>query len=358
MTETSHTVNRAIQYAEPGTTKTELAELPVEQPGPGQVLIRLLYSGVCHTDYGFCTLGFKNLPIPTPKGQIGGHEGVGEIIALGQGVQTPAIGTRVGIKYAADACLSCNNCLEGGETSCSFTKVSGYLTPGTFQQYCLSAARYVTPIPEGLDLAGAAPLMCGGVTVYAALKRAALRNGDWVVVTGAGGGIGHLGIQYAKALGTRVLALDASSKKNLCIELGADEFVDFSAYETSENLISTVKELTGGGARLVLMCSSSNKAYAQAIPMLGFRGSLCCLGVPEGENVPIAGAKVTAMIDLELSIFAIKTGNRAEAKEALEIAARGLVKSHFQLRRMEDLTTIFDEMERGQINGRVVIDLR
>lgn len=181
--------------------------------------------------------------------------------------------------------------------------MSGYLTPGTFQQYCLSAARYVTPIPDGLDLAGAAPLMCGGVTVYAALKRAALRNGDWVVVTGAGGGIGHLAIQYAKALGARVLALDAGPKKSFCVGLGADEFVDFMAHGSSENLISTVKKLTGGGAKTVLMCSSSNKAYAQAIPMLGFRGSLCCLGVPEGENVPIEGAKVTALIDLELSIF-------------------------------------------------------
>jgi propanol-preferring alcohol dehydrogenase len=194
-----------------------------------------------------------------------------------------------------------DNCLEGGETSCSFVKVSGYITPGTFQQYCLSAARYVTPIPDGLDLAGVAPLMCGGITVYAALKRAALRNGDWVVVTGAGGGIGHLAIQYAKALGARVLALDSGSKKSFCIELGADEFVDFMAHGTSDDLISTVKKLTGGGARAVLMCSSSNKAYAQAIPMLGFRGSLWCIGVPE-DDVAIESAKVLALIDQELSI--------------------------------------------------------
>ncbi|KAF6809691.1 alcohol dehydrogenase [Colletotrichum sojae] len=347
--------NRAVVYAEPGTTKTELVELPIPQPGPGEVLVRIQFSGVCHTDYGFCMNAFSSVPFPTPKGQVGGHEGVGEVVAVGVGVTTPAMGDRVGIKYAADACLNCDRCLRGGESSCEKVKLSGYFTPGTFQQYCLSSARYVTPIPNGLGSAEAAPLMCGGVSVYTALKRAEARHGDWIVVAGAGGGLGHLAIQYANALGCRVLAMDLGAKERFCKDLGAERFVDFTAYATEDDLAVAVREITGGGARVVLMCSSNKRAYCQAPRWLGFRGKLACLGVPEHSSPAIG--EVEDMLNDELTIFGVKTGNRLEAKECLEIAARGKVKTHFQLRRMRSLTKIFTEMESGEIKGRVVMDL-
>jgi alcohol dehydrogenase, propanol-preferring len=145
--------------------------------------------------------------------------------------------------------------------------------------------------------------MCGGITVYTALKRAGVKFGDWVLICGAGGGLGHLGIQYAKALGARVVAVDVGSKEEFCRSLGADEFVDFSQYEDDDKLETKVKEVTGGGARIVLQCSSSNRAYAQAVSWLGFRGTLVVLGVPEGKEVPIGGAKVGIMINQELTIF-------------------------------------------------------
>ncbi|TDZ33667.1 Alcohol dehydrogenase 2 [Colletotrichum spinosum] len=348
--------NRAVVYSEPGTTKTELVELPIPDPGPGEVLVRLQYTGVCHTDYGFCMNAFSSCPFPTPKGQVGGHEGVGEVIAAGVGVTSPAVGSRVGIKYAADACLNCDRCLQGGESSCSDVKLSGYFTPGTFQQYCLSAARYVTPIPDELDSADAAPLMCGGLTVYSALKRARAKHGDWAIVAGAGGGLGHLAVQYANVIGCRVLAVDLGAKETFCRDLGAREFVDFAAYPSEETLTAELKSITGGGADVVLMCSSNKEAYTQAPRWLGFRGRLACLGVPEHSSLAIAD--VEPMLVEELTIFGVKTGNRLEAKECLDIAARGKVKTHFQLRRMRSLTKIFTEMESGQIQGRVVIDLK
>ncbi|KAK6222378.1 hypothetical protein LQW54_001078 [Pestalotiopsis sp. IQ-011] len=351
-------VNKAVIYSDPPSIKTEVVELPIPKPGPGEVLVRLLFSGVCHTDYGFCTNGFETLPLPTPKGQIGGHEGVGKVVAHGDGVKHPPIGSMVGIKYAASACLNCDHCLEGGETTCSSGTISGYLTPGTFQQYCLSPAIYVTPMPDDIDLGGAAALMCGGISVYAGLKRAKVRHGQWVVISGAGGGLGHLAIQYAKVLGARVLALDAGSKEEFCLGFNADAFIDFSRYDTDAQLAAAVKAVTKESAKVVLMCSSSNRAYSQAISFLGFRGTLVCLGVPEGPQLPIAGAKVADLVGLELTIFANKSGNRIEAKECLDIAARGLVKTHYELRPMQDLTAIFEEMERGQINGRIVLDLR
>jgi propanol-preferring alcohol dehydrogenase len=200
--------------------------------------------------------------------------------------------------------------LEGGETTCttpSSQKISGYYTPGTFQQYLCSPAHYVTPIPESIAqneelLAGAAPLMCGGVTVYTALKRANIRFNDWVLVCGAGGGLGHLGIQYAKALGARVVGLDIGAKEEFCKSLGVDAFLDFTKFDEKE-MEAKVKEVTGGGARIILQCSSSVKAYAQAVGWLGFRGTLVCLGVVEGEEPPIGGAKVGPMISQELTIF-------------------------------------------------------
>lgn len=199
--------------------------------------------------------------------------------------------------------VSLDHCLEGGETTCSSGTISGYLTPGTFQQYCLSPAIYVTPMPDDIDLGGAAPLMCGGISVYAGLKRAKVRHGQWVVISGAGGGLGHLAIQYAKVLGARVLALDAGSKEEFCLGFKADAFIDFSKYDTDDQLAAAVKAVTKESAKIVLMCSSSNRAYSQAISFLGFRGTLVCLGVPEGPQLPIAGAKVADLIGLELTIF-------------------------------------------------------
>ncbi|KAF4980178.1 hypothetical protein FZEAL_3756 [Fusarium zealandicum] len=348
--------NRAALYSEPGTLKTEIVELPVPQPGPGEILVRLLFSGVCHTDIGFCLNLFPNLPAATPKGQIGGHEGVGQVIAHGDNVSSPELGKYVGIKYAADACLSCSHCIQGGESSCQSAKVSGYFTPGTFQQYCIATARYVTPLPDGLDLASTAPLMCGGITVYTALKTAGIRPGDWVVISGAGGGLGHLAIQYAKKMGGRVVGIDSGSKEDLCRKLGADAFLDFTKFDDDGKLADSVKEHTNGGARIALMCSSSDKSYSQAMSWMGFRGTVACLGIPETEDCMVPS--VAYMVLNELRIIATKTGNRQDAQECLAIAKDGGIQTHHQLRKMESLSNIFEEMEAGKIQGRVVLDLR
>ncbi|CAI0652010.1 unnamed protein product [Colletotrichum noveboracense] len=350
--------NRAVVYTEPGTTKTEVVELPIPTPGPGEVLVRLLW--LLHERFLISAVPYTKRKHTRVSSILTWYYldilGVGEVVAVGIGVTTPAIGQRVGIKYAADACLNCDRCLQGGESSCAEVKLSGYFTPGTLQQYCLSSARYVTPVPDGLDSAEAAPLMCAGVSVYTALKRADARHGDWIVIAGAGGGLGHLAIQYANVLGCRVLAMDFGIKEKFCRDLGAQEFVDFTSFPTEEDLANEIKRITGGGARIVLMCSSNKKAYIQSPRWLGFRGKLVCLGVPEHSSPAIG--EVEPMLCDELTIFGVKTGNRLEAKECLEIAARGKVKTHFQLRRMRSLTKIFTEMESGDIQGRVVIDLK
>lgn len=170
----------------------------------------------------------------------------------------------------------------------------------------------MTPIPEGVDPAEAAPLMCAGLTVYSALKKADIGRdgkGDWIAITGAGGGLGHLGIQYAKAMGARVIAIDSADKKAFCEGLGADVFVDFADSRFIGNqgegggLEGEVKRASGGGVRAVVACAANMSSYANALGMLGYRGKLICVGVPDGAERPIEGATISKFIGLEISIL-------------------------------------------------------
>lgn len=230
----------------------------------------------------------------------------------------------------------------GGETSCLQTKISGYYASGTFQQYCVTSAHYATVIPDGLPLDSTAPLMCAGLSVYAGLTRAGIRPGDWVLVTGGGGGLGHLGVQYARALGGRVLAIDSDPKESVCREVGADEFIDFTQFpkdtEGGEAMAAKIRELTAGGAKIALMCSSNAGSYEQCMYWLRFRGVIIALGVPDVPNTKIADPGY--FLNFELKLIGVKAANRLETAEALALAARGSIKTHFQLRPMEDLTTV------------------
>jgi len=349
----------AAVYDKPGSVSTAVEELDVPTPGPGDVLVRLTHSGVCHSDFGIMTSSWRVMPLPTEKGQIGGHEGIGEVVAMGPATEGSAVkvGDRVGIKWVAATCDTCVPCLAGRDACCSNIKISGYFHPGTFAQYAVGPARYVTPVPDGLDSAAAAPLLCAGVTVYSALKKSRTSSGDYVVLLGAGGGLGHLACQIAsKGLGLRVIGVDHPSKKDLVLESGAEHFID---HTTSKDLGADVKALTGGfGAHACLVLTAANPAYAAATMTLRFGGTLVCVGLPEGDMVPIATAFPSMIVAMELNIVGSAVGNRKEAIETLELAARGIVKTHFTVDKLSNLTQIFEKMEKGQIQGRVVLDLQ
>jgi len=212
------------------------------------------------------TNGWKALPHPTSPGQVGGHEGIGSIVKMGPAndLATVKVGDRVGIKWIAAVCGTCPACLSGHDGVCFNQRVSGYYTPGTFQQYVTSQATYVTPIPDGLDSAAAAPMLCAGVTVFSALRKSGALSGEWVAIMGAGGGLGHIAVQMAaRGMGMRVVAIDAGSKKDICLESGAEEFIDFTA---SKSVDEDVKKVTGGlGAHAVLVLTAANAAYAMYV---------------------------------------------------------------------------------------------
>jgi len=348
---------KAAIYDEPGKISTKIVDLDTPEPGPGEVLINLTHSGVCHSDLGVMTKTWAGLKHPTQPGQVGGHEGVGRVVKLGPGAELSGIKLhdRVGVKWLSAICGACAACLAGHDGVCFSQKVSGYYTPGTFQQYVLGPANYVTPIPEALASDLAAPLLCAGVTVYSALRKSGALGGEWVVLLGAGGGLGHLAVQLAaRGLGLRVIGVDQGSKRDLVLECGADVFID----HTSQNVAEEVLKVTDGlGAKSVLVLTAANGAYASATTLLRFGGSLVCVGLPEGEMRPIATAFPQLLIAKELKIVGVAVGNRLDAIETLRFAERGILKTHFRTAKMEELTHVFEEMHRGELQGRVVLEL-
>ncbi len=198
-------------------------------------------------------------------------------------------------------------------------------------------------------------MLCAGVTVYSALRKSGAESGNWVALLGAGGGLGHLATQIAsRGMGLRVIGIDAGSKKDFAMECGAEVFLD----HTKDNVEEEVKKITGGlGVQAVIVLTAANGAYASALPLLKFGGTLVCVGIPEGELQAIATANPASMIVKALTIRGVAVGDRREAIETLEFAERGIVKTHFRTEKMEKLTEVFEQMDRGELQGRVVIDL-
>ncbi|KAG6828822.1 hypothetical protein H0H92_006647 [Tricholoma furcatifolium] len=332
-----------VKHDHPVKSQAELA--------PGECLVKLHCTGVCHTDL-HAALG--DWPVPPKSPLIGGHEGVGEIVAIGNHTTgSPVkVGDRVGIKWLADSCLNCEQCRKGREQNCVEAKLSGYTVDGTFSEYVVSFVRHVTPIPKNLDSQAAASILCAGVTVYRALKYSQITAGDWVVLPGAGGGLGHLAIQYAKNMGFRVIAIDSGpEKKKLCHELGADVWIDF---KESKNVVEDVKKATDGlGAHSAVVTTASPSGYTQAVDYLRCGGTLMVVGLPGKAALE---ASIFFTVFKSISILGSYVGNRQDAMEAIEIAARGAVKCHYQTRKIDALQQVYEDLTKGQISGRVVLD--
>jgi alcohol dehydrogenase, propanol-preferring len=250
-------------------------------------------------------------------------------------------------------------CLAGHDANCKNGKVSGYYTPGTFQQYVLSYAHYVTPIPENLSDSEAASYLCAGVTVYSALRKAQAKPSDWVVIIGAGGGLGHIAVQIAaKGFNYRVIGIDSDAKKQIVLDSGAEHFIGLGSREAPFDTIQEVKKLTSDvGAQAVIVVAAANAAYASSVPMLKFGGRVVCVGIPEGALTAIATAYPQLLIGKELSIVGSSVGTRKDVIEVLEFASRGIVKFHVRNEKLDKLTEVFQEMHDGTLQGRVVIDL-
>jgi propanol-preferring alcohol dehydrogenase len=320
-------------------------EVPIPEMGPGQILVKIEASGVCHTDLHAADGDWPVKPRPP---FIPGHEGVGYVAAVGTGVTAVKEGDRVGVPWLHTACGHCKHCLSSWETLCDGQQNTGYSVNGGFAQYVRADPNYVGHLPDRLDFATAAPILCAGVTVYKGLKETDTKPGDTVVISGIGG-LGHIAVQYAKAMGRKVIAVDiADEKLALAREMGAD--AAFNARTT--DAVAEVRKLCGG-ADGVLVTAVSRAAFSQALGMLGKRGTMSLVGLPPG-------AFELDIFDTVLSRKTIRgsiVGTRMDLAECLQFAGDGKVKVHYSQEPLENINSIFDRMRENRIDGRVVMQV-
>ncbi|KAL1411676.1 alcohol dehydrogenase [Vanrija albida] len=353
LNETIPKTHLAAVYS-PDTGRTTIESVPTPQQGdlaPGQALVRVLFSGVCGSD-----INLNAAAKAANKKLVVGHEGTGLLVALNDPLCRLAPGARVGVKYIADTCNQCDFCLKGNDMLCPDMKAHGRHVPGTFQQYVIAYTSQLAPLPDAIDLVDAAPILCGGVTVYKALRDGGVEPGDWVSIPGAGGGCGLLAIQYAKHFGLNTIAVDTGADKEaLARAQGADKWVDFES--AGGDLIKAVKAATpdGFGPHASIICSPSGDGYPPAFASLRPGGTAVLVGLPEGYALPV---DVCLSIREKKHVKACFVGNRQEAIDALRIAATGAVKCPVAVRPFADLQATYDEMLAGTLRGRVVIDLR
>ena len=322
-----------------------IREVPIPTPGPGQALVEIVASGVCHTDLHAADGDWPIKPSPpfTP-----GHEGAGIVAALGPGVTHLKEGDRVGIAWLHSACGHCEYCLSGWETFCPNQQNSGYSVDGSFAQYALGQADYLGRLPKNLSFVDAAPILCAGVTTYKGLKMTEAKPGEWVVISGVGG-LGHVAVQYAKAMGLHVAAVDLGPEKMaLARKLGAEITIDAKTQDPAAEIQKQI-----GGAHGVLVTAVSPIAFKQAVGMLR-RGGTCVLnGLPPGE-FPVS------IFELVLNGYTIRgsmVGTRLDLEESLAFAAEGKVKATIETLPLESINDVFTRLRNGQVNGRVVLGL-
>jgi propanol-preferring alcohol dehydrogenase len=321
-------------------------EVPIPTPGPGQALVEVFATGVCHTDLHAVD---GDWPIKPTLPFTPGHEGAGIVAVVGPGVTHLKEGDRVGIAWLHSACGHCEYCLSGWETLCLEQQNSGYSVNGSFAQYALGQADYLGRIPKNLPFVDAAPILCAGVTTYKGLKQTGARPGEWVVISGVGG-LGHVAIQYAKAMGLHVAAVDLGPEKMvLARKLGAEITIDAKTQDPAKEIQKQI-----GGAHGVLVTAVSLIAFKQAVSMLR-RGGTCVLnGLPPGE-FPVS------IFDIILNGNTIRgsiVGTRLDLEEALAFAAEGKVKATIETLPLECINDVFSRLKRGQVNGRVVLGIR
>lgn len=322
-----------------------IEELPIPRPGPGQVLIKYQATGVCHTDLHAAKGDWPVRPNPP---FIPGHEGVGYVAKLGAGVTRLKEGDRVGVPWLHTACGCCTPCRTGWETLCGSQQNTGYSVDGTFAQYGLADPDFVGRLPAKLEFGPAAPVLCAGVTVYKGLKETEVRPGEWVLVSGIGG-LGHMAVQYARAMGMHVAAADIFPDKiALAEKLGADLVIDARAPDAVEE----VQKRTGG-VHGALVTAVSPKAMEQAYRMLRSKGTMALVGLPPSQICLPVFDTVLKRITVRGSIV----GTRQDLEEALEFAGEGKVAAHFSWDKIENINAIFERMEEGKIDGRIVLDL-
>ena len=314
----------------------------VPEPGVGQVLVRLEACGLCHTDIH---AAHGDWPVKPTLPLVPGHEGVGIVEKLGEGVTSPRLGDRVAIAWLGYACGECRYCIDGRETLCEQQLDSGYSIDGAFAEYTLVSARFATRVPEGITPMDAAPLSCAGVTTYKALKVASIVPTERVAIFGIGG-LGHLAVQYAAIMGGSVVAVDIEKEKlDLAVSLGAEFVVNAAEVDP----VDAIQEL--GGVDVALVLAASPRVFEQAFASLRRGGRLICVALPaEGTmSIPIFETVLKG-----ISIIGSIVGTRQDLAEVFALHAAGRTKVIAESRRLDQVNEAMAEVLSSKVPARLV----
>ena len=323
----------------------EIRDVPVPEPGPGQVLVQIEASGLCHTDIH---AAHGDWPVKPKIPLIPGHEGVGRVVEVGSDADRSLVGTRVALPWLGHACGRCRACVGGWETYCTSPQYTGYTMDGSYAEYAVGYASHAVPVPEGVAPMDAAPLTCAGVTTYKAVKVAHPQPNETAMVVGVGG-LGHLALQYARIFGTATVAVDVEDAKlDLAKQLGADHVVDARGDQAA-----ALAAL--GGVDIAVVTVPSPAAMRAAHAALNPNGRLVLVGLPADNRLELP---VFETVLRGISVIGSLVGTRNDLSDCFALHARGETHVVAEARRLEDVNACFDEVLAGRVPARLVFDLR
>lgn len=321
-------------------------DVPKPEPGRGQVVVKVETSGLCHTDIH---AAHGDWPIKPALPFVPGHEGVGLVERVGADVVRVKEGDRVAVPWLGWACGACEYCASGRETLCLQQRNTGYSVNGGYGEYVLADAAFVGLVPDGVDPLDAAPLTCAGVTTYKAVKVSGARSSDLVAVFGIGG-LGHMTVQYARIAGASVAAVDiVDHKLEVARTLGAEYTINAAVDDPAERLQAL------GGVDAAICLAVSPKACEQAFSSLKRGGTLVLVGLPADNVVPLP---IFETVLGGITIVGSIVGTRVDLAETFELHAAGRTQVVRETRRLEQVNEAFEEIEKGEVDARLVFDFR
>src|ERR1700719_2679574 len=331
------TTYRAVQAVAPG--KLELVQKPFTEPPPGHVRIRVEACGVCHSDSATVE---GILPIQWPR--VPGHEAVGRIDAIGEDVQGWAVGQRVGVGFLGGSCGYCEYCRDGDLVNCKNQSYTGVQQDGGYAESMIAKTSGLMSVPDDLSSVEAAPLLCAGLTTFSALRNAPARAGDLVAVFGVGG-LGHLGVQYARRMGFEVVAIDrgGGDRAELSKKLGAHHYIDSSSTDVAKTLQAL------GGAQMVLATASSGKAVAAALGGLRRGGVLISLAAP-AEPIELSAFD---LLFRQVGVDGALTGTSKAGDATLRFSAMSEVAAMIETMPLEKAAEAYAKMMSGKARFRM-----
>src|SRR6202795_2914422 len=331
--------HKAVEVSAPGTLR--VVERQVSEPGAGQVRIRVEACGICHTDAATVTGIYPGLKLP----RVPGHEVVGRIEALGSGVTRWKIGQRVGVGLIAGEDGVCEPCRRGDMVNCQNAVIPGVTVDGGYAEVMIAEARGIASIPDELGSAEAAPLLCAGITTYNALRNAGLRGGDLIAVQGIGG-LGHLGIQFARQMGFHTVAIGrGAGEEKLAKDRGAHVYIDTAVDDAAAALQRM------GGARAILATAPSGDAMGSLMSGLAARGKMIVVGVPQDQ----IQLNAFPLVFGGRSIYGSLTGTPIDGEDTLAFSVLENIRPMVETVPLEQAADAYARMMEGKARFRVVL---